>query len=759
MSRKRPPSKPGTRLSLLQAVPLGALAAGFGLTSVVQAQTVASPAAAASAPAETALPVVRARASAEKAGKDDYQATETRIGKGKQDIRDIPQALTVVTEKVMDDRKLDNVKDVLKNTAGITFQAAEGGEEDIKIHGISLQSTGDIFIDGMRDPAFYDRDTFFLDRIELLRGSASLLFGRGSTGGAVNQVTKQARLVDEKQIDVSVGSHSAFRVVGDFNMRTGETSALRVDVMSNLADSNGAGSKIDKRGVAGSYRWGIDERDELGVTLYALQNDNGINYGVRWIRPNAASPTVDTTLVPIDPDAYYGLSSDFNKGTAYFGMLSHTHRFSNDIELVTKVRNATYTRDQRATLWNFAAAAAQPGGQSVTLATLGPDTVLTRGQQLKKQDMQTLTAQSDLSARFKGFGIENYMQAGVDFANEKKQVFGQVSAAQGGIVPTRPNTTIGRPYDGAGIDENVRSFRTTSDYTSKAYGGYLQDMVQVLPMWKLLAGLRYDHLLGDYASYAVPNAALTPVTTTSYQMKVSEWSKRAAVLFQPDAQWSFHLMGATSFNTSGDAYSLSAANQDIPPEQSVNVELGAKFDTADGKLSTRIGLFRNTKMHERNTDPLVNLVTLSGRRHAAGIDIDVVGRITPLWEMFGNFTWTPVANIDVAAPGAEGQGTRPSLTPRYSGTLWTTYQFTPQLRLGGGLNARSTQQPNRNPGFNAPRFMTGDLMVEYAVLPDQLLFKLNVSNVTNKLYADQLYTSFYVPGTGRVVSLTGTYKF
>ncbi|MFX8176208.1 TonB-dependent receptor plug domain-containing protein, partial [Acinetobacter baumannii] len=92
------------------------------------------------------------KASAEPQGKDAYQATETRIGKGKQDLRDIPQSLTIVTEKLIDDRNLDNVKDVLKNTAGISFQAAEGGEEDIKIHGISLQSTGDIFIDGMRDP-------------------------------------------------------------------------------------------------------------------------------------------------------------------------------------------------------------------------------------------------------------------------------------------------------------------------------------------------------------------------------------------------------------------------------------------------------------------------------------------------------------------------------------------------------------------------------------------------------------------------------
>ncbi|CAM3966010.1 TonB-dependent receptor [Roseateles saccharophilus] len=736
-------------------LPLGALAAGFGLSAATLAQT-------APAAQDNVLPVVRAKASAEKQGKDDYQAGETRIGKGRQDIRDIPQSLTVVTEKLIDDRNYSNVKEVLKNTAGISFQAAEGGEEDIKIHGISLQSTGDIFIDGMRDPAFYDRDTFFLDRVELLRGSASLLFGRGSTGGAVNQVSKQAQLADQNQVDVTMGSHGALRTLADFNTRTGEAAALRVSAMANTADSNGAGSRVDKRGIGANYRFGVDETDEFGVTLYGLQNDNGMNYGVRWIKPDASAPVANSLVTKLDPDAYYGLASDFNKGTAYYGMLTHTHRFSPKTELVTKLRHAEYTRDQRATLWNFAAAAQQPGGQAVTLATLSPGTVLTRGQQLKKQDMQTVTLQSDLSSRFTAWGLEHNLQAGVDLAHEKKQVYGQISAAQGGIVPARPNTTLGTPYDDASLDEGLRSYRETSAYVSKAYGGYLQDMVQLAPMWKLLAGLRYDHLKGDYDTFNVPANALTPVTTSSYRMQVSAWSKRAALLFQPGAQWSFHLMGATSFNTSGDAYSLSPANQDIPPEQSVNVELGAKWDSADGKLSLRASAFRNTKLHERNTDPLnTNVVELSGKRHAAGLDFDIVGRITPEWEVFGNFTWMPVSRIDISsATSGEKQGDRPSLSPRYSGSLWTAYLVQPRLRLGAGLNARSSQTPNRNPaGIVAPRFVTADLMAEFAAVPEQLLFKLYVSNVANKLYADQLYTAFYVPGTGRVASITGTYKF
>ncbi len=162
----------------LQAL-AAATAFTLGLAGPALAQTVAAPAPAASSAGAAVMPVVRARVMAEPAGKDGVQATTTRIGKGRQELRDVPQSVTVVTERLIDDRNLDTLKDTLKNTAGISFLAAEGGEEDIRLRGFSLQATGDIFVDGLRDPAFYERDTFNWDRLEVLRGSASMLFGRG----------------------------------------------------------------------------------------------------------------------------------------------------------------------------------------------------------------------------------------------------------------------------------------------------------------------------------------------------------------------------------------------------------------------------------------------------------------------------------------------------------------------------------------------------------------------------------------------------
>ena len=702
-------------------------------------------------------------------GKNSVRATETRMGKGQQALRDIPQSVTVVTEKLMDDRNLDTFKDALKNTAGISFLAAEGGEEDIRLRGFSLQATGDVFVDGVRDPAFYERDTFNLDRLEVLRGSASMLFGRGSTGGAVNQVSKTPRLMDENQLDLTLGSHNHVRVVGDFNKQTGESAALRLNVMKTQADNNGSGSSLDKEGIAGAYRWGIGEKDEFQVGLYHLNNNNGMNYGLPWIRSTPTSSALESTVLPLDPTAYFGAASDYNAGSATHLSASHTHRFSADSELKTQIRKGQYERDQRAGTVRFANAASQPGGQAVSLATFGPNTVINRGNNLKIQDMDTLHVQSDFSKKFQALGLKHELLAGFDLATEDKTVYAaRTAGAQGGVTINKPTTTIGAPNDGAWVDESTRVLRVNNQYSSTGWGAYLQDLVQVAPHWKVLGGLRYDSLKGDYDQFGNPTNATDNGTKTSYQMRVGEWSKRAGVLFQPNELQSFHLSYGTSFNTSGDTYSLGASNVDTPPEQSENWELGAKLDSADKRFTTRLALYRATKKNERNTDPLLPVVTLTGSRYVSGLEIDVAGRLTPKWEVFGSFTWMPDAKVSKAAPcpatgscsqatAGERVGDRPALTPVHSGSAWTTYQVSSQWRLGGGVTFRGRQTPTRSE-FEVRSFVVGDLMAEY-VYSDALTIKANMSNVTNKLYADALYPGHYIPGAGRLTQITASYKF
>jgi len=735
-------------------LPLGAMMFAASMGSWAQTAAPAAPA----ADSRTLAPVTVREAAEAPQGKDALRATQTSIGKGTQELRDIPQSITVVTEKLIDDRNLDTVKDVLRQTAGVTFLAAEGGEEDIRLRGFSLATSGDIFLDGMRDPAFYDRDTFNNDRIELLRGSASMLFGRGSTGGAVNQVSKMPRLIDEHEVTTTLGSHKYGRITGDFNIKTGDSAALRLNAMANKADNNGSGSSIDKKGIAAAYRFGIGERNEFMASFYHLDNNNGMNYGIPWIKPRSTDTTAANTLIgSLAPDAYYGMASDYSGGSATIGTLAHTYRFSADSELKTQFRKGSFKRDQRAGTVRFAAAALQPGGVAPDLSNFGPNTVFSRGTQLKVQEMDTTQLQTDFTRKFEALGYRHEVVTGLDFSREEKVGYGVVGAN-----PAKPTTLAGTPDDGAFMNEGARVLRPANQFESKAWGVYAQDLVQIAPTWKLLGGLRYDSMEGNYDTLAVATGA----TTASYTQKISEVSKRFGVLFQPNALHSYHFSYGTSFNTSGDTYSYNALSANTDPEQSENIEFGAKLDSADKRFTTRLALFRSTKKNERNTDPdtAATRLLLSGKRHSAGFEIDVTGRLTPRWEIYGSYVWMPVAKVDVAASTATTVGNRvgdrPGLSPRHSGTVWTTYQITPQLRLGGGINFRSSQSPAdvTAPAWEAPSFVTADLMAEYA-FNDRFVLKGNISNISDKLYGESLYRGHYIPGAGRLVQVSLTARF
>ena len=711
--------------------------------------------------------VVKERAEAAE-GKDALRATSTGIGKGNQQLRDIPQSVTVVTEKLVDDRNLDTLKDVLHNTAGVTFQAAEGGEEDIRLRGFSLATTGDIFVDGLRDPAFYERDTFNNDRIELLRGSASMLFGRGSTGGAVNQVSKQPRAINDHEVAATLGSHNYRRVTGDFNLHTGQDQALRINAMATTADNNGAGSSLDKQGLALGYRFGIGRVDEFSLGLYHLKNDNGMNYGLPWIRPSETADVASTTINrQLDPSAYFGMASDYNAGRADYVTASHTHRFQDGGELKTTLRKGQYERDQRAgtvrlcrkTTNATTGVVSNPECPSalVSLATFTPGTILTRGTNLKIQDLDSLYLQSDFSRKLSALGFKHELLAGIDYAKEAKNVYRATTPATATAALAKPKTLAGTPNDGAWIDESLRAVSVSSAFEARNIGVYAQDMVQVAPHWKVLGGLRYDSMKGAFDSIAVSGV------TTTYRQTISDWSQRLGVLYQPSNLSSFHFSYGTSFNTSADTYSYSALSANTPPEQSRNLELGAKLDSADHRFTTRLAIFHSTKYNERNTDPdsAATAFLLSGQRHTAGIEIDATGRLTPKWEVYGSYMWMPIASIDKAAPTAtagERQGERPSLTPKHSGTVWSTYQFTPELRLGAGVNFRGAQAPNRNPGWLASGYATLELMGEYR-FNERYTLKGNVSNVSDRLFADSLYSGHYVPGAGRITQLTLNAKF
>ena len=737
------------------------LAGSLGSTALAQP---AAPAAAASAPAAQQAPVagtlstVTVRDSAVGDGatnsKAQLRATRTEIGKGNQALRDIPQSVTVMTEKLMQDRNLDDFREVLRTTAGVTFLAGETGEEDVRLRGFSLGTAGDIYRDGLRDAPLIERDTFNDDRVEVIKGSASMLFGKGSTGGVVNQVSKQPFLMNQHEASVTLGSGNEKRVHGDFNWHTGQDAALRLNLMAHDADNWGARQR--KVGIAPTFRWGIGTRNEFSVGLYHLDVDGRSSYNHPWfIRDGRIVPTLPARN-------FYGLDSDKQNSSSTFVTLGHTHRFADGGQLKTQLRHGRYERD----LWASVIRFGQTHGAPTTIDNWGPNTIITRSPKgrIGRSDLTQL--QSDYSNSFDWGGRKHAVLAGVDFYYDDARRNNNFAGPASGLT-----TTVGQPNNGD-WRADPRGAPAYNTFDARNIGVYVQDTVSLTDTLKLVAGLRFDHFKGSYDTVTTTAANGTVTPGYSFSKTESLWSPRVGLLFQPSETQSYYVSFGTSYNTSGDAYQFTpnSPNQvlaNTPPEKSRNFEIGGKWDVLEKRMSLGAAVFYSEKYNERNQDPdsAATQYLLSGKRYAAGMEFNAAGRITPAWEVFWNHTWIPLAKISrsnqvLAANGggAQVEGDRPGLTPRHSGSVWTTYRVFPKLRLGLGANYRSSQNPDGNRAVKAAGFVTWDMMAEYSFTETTTL-KLNVSNLTDKLYADTLYRGFYGPGQPRRIQLTLKHLF
>ena len=739
------------------------LAGSLGSTALAQPAApapAASAPAAQQAPAEAAgtLPAVTVRDSAQDDGsttsKTQLRATRTEIGKGNQALRDIPQSVTVMTEKLMQDRNLDDFREVLRTTAGVTFLAGETGEEDVRLRGFSLGTAGDIYRDGLRDAPLIERDTFNDDRVEVIKGSASMLFGKGSTGGVVNQVSKQPFLMTQHEASVTIGNGNEKRVHGDFNWHTGQDAALRLNLMGHDADNWGARQR--KVGIAPTFRWGIGTRNEFSVGLYHLDVDGRSSYNHPWfIRDGRIVPTLPARN-------FYGLDSDKQNSSSTFVTLGHTHRFADGGQLKTQLRHGRYERDLWASVIRFGTTA----GERTTIDNWGPNTIITRSPKgrIGRSDLTQL--QSDYSNSFDWGGRKHAVLAGVDFYYDDARRNNNFAGPASGLT-----TTVGQPNNGD-WRADPRGAPTYNTFDARNIGVYVQDTVSLTDTLKLVAGLRFDHFKGSYDTVTTTAANGTVTPGYSFSKTESLWSPRVGLLWQPSETSSYYVSYGTSYNTSGDAYQFTPAspNQTLantPAEKSRNLEIGGKWELFDQRLSVGTALFYSEKYNERNQDPdsAAQQFLLSGKRHAAGMEFNAAGRITPKWEMFWNHTWIPVAKISrsnqqlaASGGGAQVQGDRPGLTPRHSGSVWSTYRVFPKLRLGLGANYRSSQSPEGSRAVKAAGFVTFDAMAEYS-FTEMTTLKLNVTNLTDKLYADTLYRGFYGPGQPRRVQLTLKHQF
>jgi catecholate siderophore receptor len=668
-----------------------------------------------------------------------YQSGITSSGKVPVLAKDIPQSLTVVNEKLLHDQGKDSMKSALENVIGITFEAGEGGRvgDNIRLRGFS--AAGDIYQDGMRDIAQYNRDTFNVESIEVLRGAASMLFGRGSTGGIINQVSKPARLITEHEVSATVGTQGYQRYQGDFNFKLDDDAALRINAMTTDADGRGdnASASTQRRGLAIDYRIGVGTANEFQLSYFHLDYDDKPDWGTSWLNNRPA---------PAPTNRYwYGLDSDFQKDQADAVTLTHIHRWNDGSSLKTSVRDGYYTRSMWATQSSFA------GG--TTAANFGPSTVVTRSTNAKAGEEHHTFLQTDYLTSTRWLGMKNNILVGAEYAVENAS-----RSTYPSLVTTKATTTVGHP-DSTAINGNLTQ-QVATQFKATTLGLYLQDTLDLTPQWKLVGGVRLDNFTGDYDRSGQGLASLSRSDTLL--------SKRLGLMFQPTDEVSYYASYGTSFNTSGDLYQYDPRNAtesaNTAPESSRNIEVGAKWELYEGDLSLRTALARTDKYNERNTDidTATNSFLLSGRRHTDALEFEVAGRINPQWDIFAGLGFLR-AVIDKAGSNEAGQaevGQNPGLSPSRQATLFTTYRINPTWRIGGGMTAVSQNKPaNSVASLNrAPGYVKADALVEYRINQSNAI-KLNIDNLFDKVYYNTLYRGFAAPGLARSVHVTLTSKF
>lgn len=719
-------AKPSPASVTRTRLPLGALATSMLLAPL-----------GALAADETTLPQVNVQDERYDDTPDGYQGGTTRVGKTDQLAKDVPQAVSIVSQQLIEETNANTLKEALRHVSGLTFNAGEGGRigDNIMLRG--FYSFGDLYLDGIRDVAQYNRETFNLEQVEVLRGSAAMLFGRGQAGGVINQASKQPLAQNRAEVALTGGTDSYRRGTADVNHVLGRHVAARINVMKTDAGSTRDHVESEREGAAPSITFGIGTDHRLTLAHYYLKTDNTPDYGV---------PYFDLRPLDVPKDRFYGTTEDYERNRTNISTATYQFSIAPHSTLRTVLRHADYTRD----LWAVAPRLA-PGATAETVAD--GSAIVNRQRQARGGEERTWSSQTDFTGQFATGPFRHEVLVGLELLDEAAGRWSYTAVAGAAAPPTTVGNPDASPLLPGSYGNRIKNNVVT--YDGFTWAPYVQDMVQILPGWKVFAGARWDDLEADYSSGA--------------RVSYGEWSYRAGISHQPSEFRHYYLAWSDSFNPTADLYQFTPDSVVWPAERSRTFELGAKWELLDGDLSLRTSVYRTEKDWERNNDietagrnPL-----LTRRRHTDGLEVEAAGRLTDRWELFAGVALMR-SRIDTARPDGNPavEGMRPRNAPGYTYNLWTTYAFDHGWKIGGGVEAKGERLTYGIPGGTAPvtpntvpSYRRWDAMLAYE--QRQYEIRLNVLNAFDKHYYESVYENggHVIPGTGRVVQLVSELRF
>ena len=662
-------------------------------------------------------------------------------------LLDVPQTVAVVPEALIREQGATSMREVLRNVPGISMQAGEGGfptGDALTIRGFSART--DFYVDGIRDIGPYQRDPFNLEQVEVSKGASAIMGGRGTTGGAINLVTKTPKLDRFYSGEIGFGTDQYKRFTLDLNQPLNtlglEGAAFRVNALwTDYTTPNRDWVDNNRWAIAPSLAFGLGTDTRFIFTYLHQQEDNVPDYGLPWVPAGTeTAPLVDelkgydNKVPPVSYSNWYGYKKrDYQKTTTDIG----TFEFEHDVSDTFTIRNIT--RFGRSTYDAYVSAP----------RFVDPTTTTDVQRSLKTRDQVDwiIADKLDLIFEFNTFGLEHKANLGMEYSHEVSENHVTTALPSANADPTdlfNPNSEDSPTNSTTpnGLNRSV----------SNSLGLYFAETIKIHEKFEINGAVRWDHFDTDYES-------LRPTAANTYLDRADEMvSWRVAPVFKPFPNGSVYFAYSTSFNPSAEGLTLSDSTALLDPEETNTMELGTKWEFFDRALAVNAAVFRIEKRNARTPGVLPDdpPTVLEGKQRVTGFELGVAGSITRNWKVYGGYAYMDSEIVDSNTEAEVGK--RMPNTPQQTFSLWTTYELPWNVTIGGGANYVGSRFNNTTNERKAPDYWRFDGMVSYKIT-ENMTARLNVYNIADEKYIDRIGGGHAVPGPGRSGTLSLAFSF
>ena len=627
-----------------------------------------------------------------------------RAAKTPTPLVDIPQAISVYTREQIEDQALQDLADVLRYTPGVSSNQGEGHRDQITIRG--QDTTADFFVDGIRDDVQYYRPLYNLERVEVLKGSNALLFGRGGGGGVVNRVTKTP-VLGETFIagSASFDTFGAFALTTDVNAALGDSAGLRLNAMYEEFDNHRdffGGNRIAINPTIGAA---LGENTRLLFSYEYVDDDRIVDRGI----PSTTGGTVANPARPVRGfyRTFFG-SPEVNTTslTAHILRGRLEHSFTDTLRADLTVQYADYDKAYT----NVFAAASNLAAGRVTLDSYRD-----------AQQRENVFVQGNLVWTGTTGPLSHTLLAGFEYGDQQsanQRQNGRFAASGSNIVTFAFTDPLAVPA--ITFPVNNRNTRSQVNVSSV----YLQDQIGIGDHFDIVLGARYDRFEIDVNDIAA-NRLLSRTD--------SEWSPRLGLIFKPFEAVSFYASYTKTFlPRSGDQFlSLTPTTATLAPEAFDNYEFGAKWDIAEN-LRVSAAIFQLDRENGVVVDPANPANSIITGSRTRGFEAQFTGQILPGWQVNAGYSYLDADERGRVVAGVV-DNRRIGQVPRHMASLWNRYDIDDRLGIGLGVTHQSSQFASISNTVRMPAFTRVDAALFFK-LTDRIEAQLNVENLFDTRY-------------------------